>query len=105
MKLAEIVHSPIIKIHLVLLVSIQVCLVYNVEFEILVLAPRKVACENHPLNPIFFQTYADEASDRIYQNLHALKDPAKLTNFRNMADISKAICENGSTLQINPLGF
>ena len=54
MKLAEIVHSPIKKIHLVLLVSIQACLVYNVEFEIRVLAPRKVACDNHPLNPIFF---------------------------------------------------
>jgi hypothetical protein len=57
--------------------------------------------DHYPL----FQTFANEATDRIHYNLNALKDPSKLNNFKNMAEISKKICENGATVQANPLGF
>lgn len=54
---------------------------------------------------LMLKTFANEASDRIHQNLNSLKDPSKLANFKNMAEISRAVCENGATLQPNPLGF
>ena len=53
----------------------------------------------------FFQTFASEATDRIQYNLNALKEPSKLNTFKSMAEISKNICENGATVQANPLGF
>merc|ERR1711997_208855 len=51
------------------------------------------------------KVYCSEASNRIALNLGALKSSTQLGNFKLMAEISKHVCENESTLQGNPLGL
>ena len=54
---------------------------------------------------IFFQVYCNEASNRIAENLGALKNSTQLGNFKLMEEISKTVCENENVLQGNPLGL
>ncbi len=50
------------------------------------------------------KTFCSEASARVRANLDATQDPTVLTNFKNMAEISKAVCMEGTPVQKHPLG-
>ena len=55
--------------------------------------------------PIFlFQTFCNQAYNRVVDNLNALKDPVELSDFKTMAEISKGVCKNGGLDYGNPLG-
>jgi hypothetical protein len=37
-------------------------------------------------------------------NLTALRDPVQLANYKNMAEISNTVCEEGKPAHLHPLG-
>ncbi|XP_017776154.1 PREDICTED: very long-chain specific acyl-CoA dehydrogenase, mitochondrial [Nicrophorus vespilloides] len=46
-----------------------------------------------------------EASERVTQNLKTISSGKNLDNFTKLSTIAKTVCENGGTVQLNPLGF
>lgn len=51
------------------------------------------------------KVWCNEASERVAQNLGAIRNSRNLENFRNLSAISKTVCENGGLSHINPLNF
>ncbi|KAJ9584882.1 hypothetical protein L9F63_020782 [Diploptera punctata] len=47
--------------------------------------------------------WCNEASQRVMQNLAAIRSPQNLQNFSNLSAIAKNVCENGGLVHINPL--
>jgi len=47
--------------------------------------------------------WCNEASDRIQLNLTAISSKVANENFANMADISRAVCDNGGVVTTHPL--
>lgn len=51
------------------------------------------------------RVWVNEASDRIQLNLTAVKSSISQSNFKDMASISKDLCDNGNIVAERPLGF
>ena len=49
--------------------------------------------------------FCDEASMRVQNNLKALTSSRHLNNYKQLANISKDVVENGAVVQTHPLGF
>jgi len=64
---------------------------------------NKVSTAQH--EKLMTELWCNEASARIEKNLKALSSSVELGNFSKMATISKTVCQNGSLVQENPLGF
>merc|ERR1712088_512122 len=51
------------------------------------------------------KTFCDEANRRVEANLNTLRDPVQLQGFKNMVEISEAVCNNdGEPISRRPLG-
>jgi hypothetical protein len=46
-----------------------------------------------------------QASERVAENLGAVRSSQALENFTNLSAIAKNVCENGGLVHINPLNF
>merc|ERR1711884_27249 len=49
--------------------------------------------------------WCEEAYTRIMNNLNELKDPERLSHYKNMAEISKNVCSKNGPVQGGPLGM
>uniref|UniRef100_A0A646QHH3 Very long-chain specific acyl-CoA dehydrogenase, mitochondrial n=1 Tax=Hemiscolopendra marginata TaxID=943146 RepID=A0A646QHH3_9MYRI len=54
---------------------------------------------------LLVKVWCTQASYRIQANLNALKASDHLTSFKQMKQISEEICQNGTIVHINPVGF
>ncbi len=50
------------------------------------------------------QTFCSEAFERVKGHLTATQDPAALSNYKNMVEISRGVCQTGGVMQEHPLG-
>ncbi|CAG2056618.1 unnamed protein product, partial [Timema podura] len=58
-----------------------------------------------PHELLMTQTWCQEASNRVSQNLNAIGSNSSLNYFNNLSLIAKNVCDAGGLVQINPLNF